>query len=249
MRRLSVFVKKFLGDRLISEEKEKMLIFMADQYRLISLPWWRSHDRAWRLSTPYGKLAIWGFDAGTRVLQRQRADLVHSICHVSDGFHGSSQIVDGCCWDMRHSTCSTTIPTPAPNPNNGEILPDSYEVERDALNDHLKDVLGLDLAADDNLLADIRAAERTWSLRPPQWTTLSVGQHILATPCGVLKVVRFYKGWSAHRDGEQLSWFRKEVPVVFARLQDAKTAALLHTHDYRDQRFVDGTHWWSCANQ
>lgn len=122
MRRLSVFVKKFLGDRLISEEKEKMLIFMADQYRLISLPWWRSHDRAWRLSTPYGKLAIWGFDAGTRVLQRQRADLVHSICHVSDGFHGSSQIVDGCCWDMRHSTCSTTIPTPAPNPNNGEIF-------------------------------------------------------------------------------------------------------------------------------
>jgi hypothetical protein len=95
------------------------------------------------------------------------------------------------------------------------------------------------------LIVGALAGERTWSLRPPKWTTLSVGHHFLTTPCGVLKVERFCQGWIVHRDGEQLSWYLKKLPVIFSRLQDAKTAALLHLHDYGTQRFVDGTRWCS----
>jgi hypothetical protein len=79
----------------------------------------------------------------------------------------------------------------------------------------------------------------------PNWSNPSTGLHFLTTPRGALKVQRFSQGWIVHRDGEQLSWFQKKLPVIFSRLQDAKTAALVHMHDYHDERFVDGTRWWS----
>jgi hypothetical protein len=252
MARLKASVKNHLGDRLISDEKEETLIFAAHKHRLLTLPWCLS-ERSWRLSTPYGSLAILGYVAGTSVVRRQDADLVHSsngklavfrtvkaakaaaIYHVSDGFHGLTETADGCCWQMPRSICPTSIPVHEFNPDDGEMLP-GYEIS-DSLNDHLK---GSGLA-DANLLADIRAGERTWSLRRPKWTTLSVRQHVLATPCGVLKVTRFFEGWVAHRGGEQLSWGHRRAAVVFASLEDAKTAALLHVHDC----FVDGTRWQS----
>jgi hypothetical protein len=103
--------------------------------------------------------------------------------------------------------------------------------------------MGVRLAADLQLLADLRAKERIWALKAPNWSNPTKGQHFLATPRGVLSAQRFLLGWVIKRNDKLLNWLRHKGPVVFGNLASAKVAALVHMHGLEKECFMDGTYW------
>jgi hypothetical protein len=122
------------------------------------------------------------------------------------------------------------------------ILPDDYEWGRERLDRFLQEFCGTGLAADESLLLDIAKRAASWQLSPSQWTRCGVGSYELNTPYGLLTVQRTF-GWGVKRDGAPLTSVHNEKPIIFDKLEDAKTSALVHAKDRGVGRFVDGTCW------
>src|SRR5262249_8365842 len=107
----------------------------------------------------------------------------------------------------------------------------------------LKDSPGTGAAADENLLIDIRRVVRWWRLSLPTWEKLAEGFYHLNTPYGRFSVRRSM-GWAVERYGLPLVWWDTGSRVIFDKLEDAKTSALVHlTDDGGYVRYPDGTRW------
>jgi hypothetical protein len=152
---------------------------------------------------------------------------------------------DGLSWNItRPPARHIVVPPPvgfAPDP----LIPDDHEWGLTRLTQLVKQSGAAASAADENLLMDLRGSRgaRHWQLARPTWTKRALGYFELDTPYGTL-VVRRLIGWTIERDGAPLVWFHGNGGrVIFDKLEDAQTGALLHAADFGDHRFIDGTRW------
>src|SRR5258708_9735899 len=118
-------------------------------------------------------------------------------------------------------------------------LPDDYEWGRDGLRE-IAEGFGLGYA-DDNLLLDMARGAARCKLPSLQWTRIKTGSYELKTEDGLLSVQRWL-GWVVRRDSAPLAWRFNGRPIIFDKLEDARTSAVLHARD-AEVGFPDCTRW------
>src|SRR5262249_28103898 len=123
----------------------------------------------------------------------------------------------------------------------GQPLPDDFEWGHERLRNFLADCPYMQ-AAHENLLADMADGTSFWPGPPPPWTKLEPGSYELKTQFGTL-TVRRQVGWVAHLDGAPLVWVVGDPIIVFDKLKDAQTCALLHLLDGVIDPPRDGALW------
>jgi hypothetical protein len=131
------------------------------------------------------------------------------------------------------------MPTDIDDSSKSVPFPDNCQWEAEQLDLVLEDFLG-DLVADESLCSDLARRAAKWQLLTPNWTYCD-GAYELMTPYGLMRLGYFF-GWHITRDTVPLVWWHNQKPVFFARLEDAKTSALLHARD-RNGDSHDGTTW------
>jgi hypothetical protein len=223
----------------------------------------RTRQSPHRLPTPYGVLDVWPYFAGCWQVYRDSVPLVGrysrlaavftsvgaakaaGLLHLSNGFGASEPFNVGFRWKMDLRTGNRFALQSADHLARTPSVSDDHEWGRRELDRLLKECPDAPAAtADENLIIDITRAARWWRLPPPRWIRHARGLYHLNTPYGLLAVRRMI-GWTVERNGMPLVWWcGGGKRVIFDKLEDAKTSALVHlTDEGTNIPYLDGTRW------
>jgi hypothetical protein len=249
-------------DELVDEALEAQMISTLERHKLATVSWLpRTHHSPYQLPTPYGVLDVCAYFRGCWRVKRNSHPLVPGggrfpavftsvaaaksagLLHLTDGFGASAPVNDGLQWKISlHAPKSATLQDARDLAVDLQLL-DDHEWGRARLDSLLEEYPGTGAAADVNLLLDISCVAQWWRLPPPRWTRVAQGFYCLGTPYGALSVRRTI-GWRVERNGLPLVWWCSGSKVIFDKLGDAKTSALVHIADEGTNiRYRDGTRW------
>jgi hypothetical protein len=264
MRKLNRLVWEAVKDELVDEALQAQMVATFQRSKVAALAWLpRTRQSSYRLPTPYGVLDVWAYFRGCWKVKRDYHPLIRGdgphpalftsvagakaagLIHLREGFGNQALLNDTLRWSTSMSTAKRV------DFEKGSFavdLPDDHEWGRKQL-DRLLCRSEIAAAADENLLIDISCVAQWRRLPPPPWTSVAQGLYRLDTPYGLLSVRRMI-GWTVERNGMPLLWFCTDRRVIYDKLEDARTSALVHMADEGTNiRYADGTRWGEAADR
>jgi hypothetical protein len=258
-RKLDRLVWEAVKDELVDEALQAQMAATFQRSKVAALAWLpRTWQSSYRLPTPYGVLDVWAYFRGCWKVKRDSHPLIRGdgphpalftsvagakaagLIHLREGFGNQALLNNTLRWSTSMSTAKRA------DFKKGDFaadLPDDHEWGRKQLDRLLSKSASSGAAADENLLIDIRHVAQWWRLPPPPWTRVAQGLYCLDTPYGALSVRRMV-GWAVERNDLPLVWWCTDRRVIYDKLEDAKTSALVHMADEGTNiRYPDGTRW------